>query len=196
MGVLKRYRKTATVEYMKKAVTIHRLLMYEILKDFGTKKHVKDLMLIKKCSDEETKAKIEELEKVINESNVDKPYKAQLVYPKHFRSYIRRRFYQLLADFNDAVCFIYTTWATAEVEHSSRLIMTNKALAKMTIENDLDPLIFINQYRSWRGDRYKIYNAHNQLTAMDELFAILTTDIMKNTSYIKHDEIQDSWFDV
>ena len=129
MGVLKRYRKTATVEYMRKAVMIHRLLMYEILKDFGTKKHVKDLMLIKKCSDEETKAKIEELEKVINESNVDKPYKAQLVYPKHFRSYIRRRFYQLLADFNDAVCFVYTTWATVEVEHSSRLIMTNKAIS-------------------------------------------------------------------
>lgn len=71
-----------------------------------------------------------------------------------------------------------------------------KALAKMTIENDLDPFIFINQYRSWRGDRYKIYDAHNQLTAMDELFGILTTDIMKNTSYIKQDEIQDSWFDV
>jgi hypothetical protein len=31
---------------------------------------------------------------------------------------------------------------------------------------------------------------------MDELFGILTTDIMKNTSYIKQDEIQDSWFDV
>ena len=131
MGVLKRYRETATTEYMKKAIQVHRVVMYEILKDFGTRKHIKDLVLIKQNSDDETRKAIEELEKVINESNIDKPYRAELQVPEHYLSHIRSRFYKLLSDFMDYVTFVYSTWSTLKVEHDARLIAVNKAIGTL-----------------------------------------------------------------
>ena len=70
-----------------------------------------------------------------------------------------------------------------------------KCLADIVVSNNLDPDLFHNQYKAWRGDRSKIYNAYNQLERMDYLYNELSDYIDTNSYFIKP-EYEYKWFDV
>ena len=144
MGVLKRNRSTASTEYMKKGVVLYRTILYEILKDFGTKKHIKDLKFVKEHLDEDTRAEIEKIEFIVRDKNIV----MNLEYPKHFLKHIRKVFYSLLTEFMDNITYVYSSWPTTKHEYEVRLIKTTSAISNLyTIKREYDTLYDITKIK-------------------------------------------------
>ena len=130
MSIHARKRKVAATQFMITAIKIWKYMMIALMKDFGTKKHIKDIAFYTSMLSDEDKAELKRIEQECAKLDKDESQNLKIItsFPKWTIKYFRKNILNHLRVMLVTVRLAYSLFPTNKAEYELKIGYLNKCI--------------------------------------------------------------------